>query len=360
MIYAQQPLAGAKKKEEEIVEEKPVDVEEEKVLGGKFAYNPYRESQEVIDARNAMINHNANAVSAWTGGQYGQALQQAINKIQNREKFSYDMNADALYQQYKDRYINLGKMAMQDTIGQASGMTGGYGNSYAATAGNQSYQNYLQGLNDKVPELYQLAMDTYNNEGQRLLDNYNILNSQYNNEYGQYRDKVSDWYTEANRLSDNYYNAYNKDYGLYSDNYDRALQMAKYNDSLKSSNVIATEESDGRPDGMDDATWKAAQSIITRLNKGDVSVVTAKKFLLQTMSERDADAFLYQNGYLSDNFVDPNQFKTAVHSKGNYRYALEDIKSMDKESAKDFIKEQLEAGNLSTQEYNTLYNKIRG
>lgn len=166
-----------------------------------FSFNPYKESQTVIDARNAMNAHNANPIADWTGGQYGVALQNAINKIVNREKFSYDMNADALYQQYKDRYIGLGKMAMQDTMGQAQGQTGGYGNSYAATAGNQAYQGYLQGLNDKVPELYELAYNKYNQEGQDLLNQYNMYNNAYQAEYGQYRDKVNDWYMNARVMS---------------------------------------------------------------------------------------------------------------------------------------------------------------
>ena len=65
-------------------------------------------------------------------------LDSVYSNIKNYGDFSYDVNSDALYQQYANQYIQQGKMAMQDTIGQASAMTGGYGNSYAATAGNQA------------------------------------------------------------------------------------------------------------------------------------------------------------------------------------------------------------------------------
>ena len=61
-----------------------------------------------------------------------------------------------------------------DTMGQAQAMTGGYGNSYAQTVGQQTYQGYLQGLNDQVPALYQLALDKYNSEGNQLKDNMGI------------------------------------------------------------------------------------------------------------------------------------------------------------------------------------------
>ena len=208
-------------------------------------YETYNEAQSVIDARNALQRHTANPVAAWTGGTYGEALRNAVDRIGNREKFTYDLNGDALYQQYKNNYINQGRMAMQDTMGQAAALTGGYGNSYAATAGNQAYQGYLTKLNDIVPQLYQMALDQYNREGEEMYNQANLYGNMYNTEYGEYRDKVADWNTEANRLTDLYNternfdynvfannreffnNAYNTerqwDYGQYSDAYDRGF-----------------------------------------------------------------------------------------------------------------------------------------
>ena len=208
-------------------------------------YSKYNESDAVRLAREKYNTHETNKVADWTGGTYGQSVKDALNKINNREKFTYDLNGDALYQQYKDQYMNQGKLAMQDTIGQASAMTGGYGNSYAATAGNQAYQGYLQKLNDVVPELYQMALDKYNKEGQDLKDNLAINQSLYGTEYGEYRDRVADWNAERAYLADaynnertfdynkyssdrDYYNtAYNNertyDYGQYSDAYNRAF-----------------------------------------------------------------------------------------------------------------------------------------
>jgi hypothetical protein len=183
-------------------------------------YKQYVASQSVNDAKSALDLHEQNKVTDWTGGTYGESLKAALDRINNREKFTYDLNGDALYQQYKDQYINQGRLAMQDTMGQAAAMTGGYGNSYAATVGNQAYQGYLQKLNDVVPELYNLALNKYNLEGQDLKDQYSLLKDQYNTEYGQHRDKVTDWNTEAARLSDKYYNESNLDYSRYADNRD--------------------------------------------------------------------------------------------------------------------------------------------
>lgn len=127
--------------------------------------------------------------------QYGNNINALINNMANR-KFAYDVNADALYNQYKKNYMNQGKLAMQDTIGQAAAMTGGYGNSYAATVGNQAYQSYLEKLNDRIPELYQLALDRYNTEGADMQNLYSMMANQEAQEYGKYRDTVGDYQTD--------------------------------------------------------------------------------------------------------------------------------------------------------------------
>lgn len=127
---------------------------------------------------------------AYTSQWQGQ-LSDAIGKILDRKEFSYDVNSDALYQQYKDRYVQGGKMAMMDTLGQAATLTGGYGNSYAQAAGQQAYQGYLQGLNDKIPELYQLALDKYSRESEGLYKRYSVLSAQEGQDYGRHQDSLN-------------------------------------------------------------------------------------------------------------------------------------------------------------------------
>ena len=114
----------------------------------------YKESSAVKSARDNLQTHTNNKVADWSGGTYGEELKEELNNSNNGRKFAYDLDADALYQQYKDQYINQGRLAMQDAMGQASALTGGYGNSYAATVGNQAYQSYLTQLNNVIPELY--------------------------------------------------------------------------------------------------------------------------------------------------------------------------------------------------------------
>lgn len=161
----------------------------------------YQKSDAVAQAEALLQQQLANKP-----GEYQSAWQTQLNdtlqKILNREKFSYDLNGDMLYQQYKDQYTTGGKLAMMDTMGQAAAMNGGYGNSYAQTAGQQAYQSYLQQLNDKVPELYQLALNQYNAEGDELYNQAALMAQQEEQDYGRYRDTVSDYNTELARLTE--------------------------------------------------------------------------------------------------------------------------------------------------------------
>ena len=94
----------------------------------------YAEGQRVSDAYKQYQGAVAAKPADYASPYQGQ-IDAAYQKILSRQPFKYDMNADAMYQQYKDAYTRQGNMAMRDTMGQAAAMTGGYGNSYAQTAG---------------------------------------------------------------------------------------------------------------------------------------------------------------------------------------------------------------------------------
>lgn len=185
----------------------------------KKKYDDYIESDAVRAAKAALDQQMAQKPGAYQS-QWQSGLNEAMDKILNREKFSYDLNGDALYQQYKDRYVQQGKQAMMDTMGSASSLTGGYGNSWAQSAGQQTYHGYLQGLNDKVPELYQMALDKYNMEGQDLLNRYGLLSDREDKDYGRYVDALNRFLAERDFLTDRYDTERNYDYGKYSDNRD--------------------------------------------------------------------------------------------------------------------------------------------
>ena len=134
-----------------------------------------------------------NKVAPTYAGTFENQLSDIYNKIQNREKFSYDVNADPLYQNYKDKYVQQGKLAMRDTMGKAASLTGGFGSTYGQQVGQQTYDAYLQNLSDVIPELYGMAQSQYKAEGDELKAQYAMVGDQRDTEYNKYRDALSDW-----------------------------------------------------------------------------------------------------------------------------------------------------------------------
>lgn len=145
-------------------------------------------------------------------GTYDGALQDLYDQIVNRDKFQYDLNGDMLYQQYKDSYANMGRMAMMDTMGQAAALTGGYGSSYGQSVGQQQYDAYLKQLNDVVPELYGMALDQYNAEGDRMMQQYGMLSDLQDDEYTRYMDDMSLYLAGVDRAQAQVDSAYDRGY----------------------------------------------------------------------------------------------------------------------------------------------------
>ena len=229
-----------------------------------FTYQQYQESDAVKQAQ-ALLQQQLDSKPGAYQSQWQTQLDEAMNKILNREKFSYDLNGDALYQQYKDWYMLQGQQAMMDTMGQAAMMTGGYGNSYAQSVGQQAYQGQLQNLNNIVPELYQMALDKYQMEGQDLYNQYGLIADKDNQDYGRYRDQVSDWNAETNRLQNQYNTERDFDYGKYADdrnfNYgqfvdDRNFQYQQDRDAVADSQWEQSFQYQQDRDKVSDSQWQ--------------------------------------------------------------------------------------------------------
>lgn len=109
-----------------------------------------------------------------------------MNQYKNH---TFNFNANALYNQYAPQYQKQARLGMEDAIGRASALTGGYGSSYAQAVGQQAYYNQMDKLDDRILDLYNIA-------------------------YGQYRDEKNDLLGMAN-----YYN------GLAQQDYDNALAL---------------------------------------------------------------------------------------------------------------------------------------
>ena len=200
----------------------------------------YNQSYDVTKAADMLSQYEKNKPGAYVSN-YSDQIKSLLNDIQNRPDFNYNMNADPLYQQYKDQYINQGNLAMQDTMGNAAALTGGYGSSYATTAGNQAYQANLAQLNNVVPELYGAAQNQYNNKGTEMYNQFGLLQSQDEADYNKHQANVDDYYNDLNyyynkynNMSANDYNKYMNDLGAWEN--DRNYYYGKEQDALAQSN----------------------------------------------------------------------------------------------------------------------------
>ena len=180
-----------------------------------YTYKDYEQSDATKAAGAALADHDSSKPAAYSS-QYTTQLKNLQDQISNRKPFSYDVNGDALYQQYKQQYTQQGKQAMKDTIGQAAGLTGGYGNSYGQAVGQQQYNAYLQNLNDVIPELYNQALSKYQTEGEDLYNQYSLYNTAENQDYSRWADQLNQWNTDRSYLADRYDTERNLDYNIYS------------------------------------------------------------------------------------------------------------------------------------------------
>lgn len=135
-----------------------------------------------------------------------QTWQSLLDQYTNRQPFTCDLTGDALYQQYANQYQRLGNQAMQDTLGQAAGLTGGYNSSYAQSAGQQAYQGYLDKLNDIVPELYGQAYSRYAAEGDRIANAAQLAAQGYGQEQTDYWNNLNYWQNQAQNEQNQYWN----------------------------------------------------------------------------------------------------------------------------------------------------------
>lgn len=207
----------------------------------------------------------------------------ALKNITERKPFEYDLSNDMLFQQAKEQYQAMGKTAMADTIGQASAMTGGYGNSYAATAGNQAYQAHLRELNNSIGDYYAMALNNYNNETDRLNGVFNALSADrgtqqnewsanwnvYNNLYNMYQNEYSDMLGKDmsawQQRGSNLYNAANLATSQYGTAYGNDINIWNNQESLKATQAQQLETE--RANRADEAYKQAALAETIRSNQ---------------------------------------------------------------------------------------------
>lgn len=300
---------------------------------GKIANKAYQVANTLFNDRTAGLRNLAASVAAadkplnkptsdtadkkftWA---YNEDAEKLIKDYINRKDFSYDFNADALYQQYKDKFIQQGKLAMADTMGQAAAMTGGYGNSYAQSLGQQAFQNSLDNLNDIVPELYQMAYERYNQEGKDMLDTLGVLGDDYNREFNTWNANNTNAWNRAE--FDEAIKQFMLTYGL--DERQVKLQEDAYENSKK--NTVDTASGIGDNDDISETVPSYVTSQIE--NFGTISELNSYLDTLKKAGELTQDQAVYlQTMYSNDLQKGLDDRNWTLESKGGLRIgALDD------------------------------------
>ena len=89
---------------------------------------------------------------------YAEQIQQALAAL--NQPYVYDPN-NPQAQAVRENYTQAGQQAMENTLAQVSARTGGLASSYAGTAAQQQYNQYMQGMNDALLEVEQQAKQNW-------------------------------------------------------------------------------------------------------------------------------------------------------------------------------------------------------
>ena len=242
----------------------------------------YTPSDEVTAARAYRDSVAAMEPGAYQS-RFEEKLQELYDQIAGREAFDYDPEEDEAYRRYAKLYAAKGAAAMEDTLGKAASLTGGYGSSYAQSAGQQAYNGYLQELAALVPELRQAALAEYRQEGQALADQYSMLSQREKNDYARYQNERADWQKLLAAAQDEYESADSGDRKLYQTLLGHFSDKAEQERKLSATGARLTDSGDGTSGGESlsstaaDSLQRAVQNYLKRGN-GDLAQSLASRY----------------------------------------------------------------------------------
>ena len=328
--------------------------------------------QEAMKYTNQLLEQLSSGRTSYTD-----QINTLMEQIQNRDKFEYDVDQDMLFQQYLTSSMASGKTAMQDTIGQASALTGGYGSTYATSAGNQQYNAYIQDAYNNLPEYYNLALEAYQMEGEEMYNQLGMLNqadateyerlynswnanfsnaqNMYQNEYSAWQDTINNAFNVAGMQNSDYWNnkemgykydALKQDQDQFDKNYDLNQQEMTLKYDVNGDGVIDKKDKDASIEYKEPTASQYAE--ITRIlnEEGEDALY---KYVDSLGADIDVEAInkhieTYGRGNLSGRtftIINPGESKRYA-GKVNYgvfrdqygnEYTLEEIEAIDKNAA---------------------------
>ena len=172
-----------------------------------------------VSSYGSQINDVMDQVSSYGDFTYGNEsiYQQLLDKVANRQEFSYDAETDPRFSAYKKEYLREGDRASANAIAQASAGTGGVPSSFAATAAAQVGNYYAGQLADIIPTLYADSYDQYVNDFNMDLSGLGALQTdkqtdyeEYLNRYNMLQNKLGNLQTQEGTEYNRYLDAWNQ------------------------------------------------------------------------------------------------------------------------------------------------------
>lgn len=148
---------------------------------------------------------------------YEDQYKSAMDKVLNREQFSYDPNNDPLFQSYRQMNLREADRAQQNALGQAASMTGGLPSTAAINAASQAGDYYRSQIGDALPQFADAAYQKHIDSIGLDFDTFSMLNDLRNTARDEYD-------TERNFG----YNQWTDELGFQSDKQQAALENERY------------------------------------------------------------------------------------------------------------------------------------
>lgn len=291
----------------------------------------YNESGKTKSAYNQWTSYEKNNKPGEYAGTWADVLNQKVTNYINQDPYSYKSQNDASYQAAKDQYTKTGQQAMKDTMAQASALTGGYGNTYSQSVGQQQYNAQMDNLSQKAIEYEQQAYNRYVGDREQQLNTINALQNLDNTEYSRNRDAINDYNTFLNYLQNKYTtlksvddDTFNREYNIWQQQLGAQgtlMSTAQNNYQYENTNDINNYQF-----GVNTDLQKQQLAETKRKNTADIKL--GQQQLAETKASR-LDTRNYNNKLLKTKTTTSSK-KTGSSNNSNSTQGKVTIKSIDK------------------------------
>lgn len=179
--------------------------------GGSFRLESKlnRRSDDLLDQLDSFGSFSYDEAPTYENA-FAQQQKDLLDRILNREDFSWSKETDPQWSSYKKSYLREGDRATANALAQASAASGGRPSSYAVNAATQAGDYYATKLNDMIPTLYQQAYERYLDEYNMKLKDLNAVNQQEQLDYAKYLDRLGQFNTDRGFAYQNYADDYDR------------------------------------------------------------------------------------------------------------------------------------------------------